>query len=210
MITSVDRSQLVRNLGKLYRRATDADIVSGEGWYPYARSIVRDWAGSYCLPDRTVANVIAAISPQCRWEDNLIIADDVLAGRPPSIHRALPRNVSIARRLIAEASFEQQLTSYMPYGPKVACFAENLVGSDHYVTVDTHALQAALADPTSTIALKWSRYLVFAQAYVIAAERAHRLPAEYQAILWHTWKRLHPAGEKRWLKKRKLSNWRTH
>ena len=66
-----------------------------------------------------------------------------------------------------------------------------------FVTVDTHAMQAALNDVKATYTLKWAPYAVFARCYVDAAKRLLRPPAEFQAIIWHTWKRMHPPASKR-------------
>ena len=65
---------MVANLKRLYRRSTAEDRYAGVQWYPSARRIVREWATHYHYHDSTVACVIAAISPQCPWERNLVIA----------------------------------------------------------------------------------------------------------------------------------------
>ena len=184
------RPELIRNLLKLYRQSTAADRAQGAAWYPAAHYIVQQWATTYCIHNATVACVIAAISPQTDWARNLIIADDTLAGRAPSISGALPKNVTKARRIIADAAFTT--LPYFLHGPKVASFAENLQGRMNMVTVDTHAMQAALADPLATYSLKWRPYRVFAECYAHAAVKVGLAPATFQAIIWHVWKRLYP------------------
>jgi hypothetical protein len=86
---------------------------------------------------------------------------------------------------------------YFPGGPKVCSFALNLAGNDTAVTVDTHASQAALGSTLRTYGLSWQPYMCFASAYEIAANRVSRPAAEFQAIIWHTWKRIHPPESKR-------------
>src|SRR5206468_38808 len=94
-------------------------------------------------------------------------------------------------------SLDNRMRYAFPFGPKVNSFARNLSGDDTVVTVDTHAMQAALNDVKSTYTLKWGPYNIFARCYVDAAKRIGRAPAEFQAILWFTWKRLHPPASKR-------------
>jgi len=192
--------EMVLNLNDIYRNALAVDVTLGEVWYPNARRIVSEWSDTYRFSETTVACVIAAISPQVPWTRNLIIADDILAGRPPSIG-AIRANVAKAVRI--RDSYRNGLTPietmrhFMPFGPKVAHFAENLSGNDALVTVDTHAMQAALDDVTATYTLGWTPYLVFAGAYTLAARQVNRSPAEFQAIIWHAWKRRYPPEVKR-------------
>jgi hypothetical protein len=81
-------------------------------------------------------------------------------------------------------------------GPKVAAFSRNLAGDYSAVTVDTHATQAALNDVTVTVGLNAPKYAAFAEAYNRASLVLDVEPATFQAIVWHTWKRLYPRVEK--------------
>ena len=191
------RERLVDNLLAVYARRTLSTEQDGHVWYPKARQIVREWSQTYNLPVNTVASVIAAISPQCDWERNLIIADDVLANRAISIGGCLGKNLSRAR-LIREQRTGRlaDLMLLFPQGPKVNCFAWNLAGHDNIVTIDTHGIQAALDDVTATITLKWTPYRIFAECYATAAARVGLSPTTFQATIWCTWKHLHPRVSK--------------
>jgi hypothetical protein len=186
--------KLASNLVALYATALPVDKVLGEQWYPKARAIVSQWAEHYGQSVETVACVVAALSPQNNWPTNLIQADDILANRPVSIG-GIRANIDKAERILRDRAI--RTIEYFPQGPKVASFAINLSGDDTAVTVDTHAMQAALANVQSTYTLKWQPYICFATAYEIAANRVGRLSAEFQAIIWHTWKRVHPPQAKR-------------
>ena len=192
------RAELVKNLVDAYLHASPAARHDGHAWYPKARRIVAEWAESYALPINTVASVVAAISPQCDWSRNLVIADDVLAERAISIGGALHKNIDKARRI--RTSPNHTLASMMqlfPHGPKVNCFAWNLAGNDRIVTIDTHMGQAACADVTATPRLAWVVYRIFAECTTIAATRVGIMPATFQAIVWHAWKERYPRTEKR-------------
>lgn len=183
------------NLVALYRdHATEADIRNGLTWYPDATAIMREWSNAYNLPLATVASVTAALSPQLEWSRNLIIADDILAGRQPSIGGALFANIDKAERVRnGSALFE-----VFKAAPKVASFAVNLAGDYvNAVTVDTHAAQAASGSVLSNARLTVPAYDAFAHAYHKAAQRVGYPPAFFQAIVWHAWKRMHPPERKR-------------
>ncbi len=192
------RPAIVRTLLKVYAKAEPAEITAGVGWYPNANAIVREWAGHYRYTVDTTAGVVAALSPQLEWERNLIIADDVLAGRNPSIGGVLHSNLRKAEIIrdsdwkSSKATIGARMLEIFPGGPKVNNFACNLAGDLSYVTVDTHAAQAGLNDPLAVVRLAWTQYRIFAACYTRAAEKAGRTPAEFQAIVWCVWKRLYP------------------
>lgn len=188
-------ARMVRNLLRLYRSATPADLKAGLAWYDDARKIVTDWAETYQQSTITVACVVAAISPQCEWKRNLIIADDVLAGRPASVGGALHVNIRKARAILFDRASD--ITRYFPTGPKVAAFALNLAGCYDWPTIDSHAAQAALNDPLLVLGLKPNAYECFARAYIAAARKVRLSPAVFQAIIWHVWKTKHPTQKKR-------------
>ena len=195
------RAAIEHNLLSLYSVASAVDIADGLAWYPKAHTIVLEWSEHYGYPIACVASVIAAISPQCEWTRNLIIAEDVLDGRPQSVGGALHVNVKKARRIRSARATD--ITAYFPYGPKVASFAVNLAGDYSHATIDTHAMQAALNDVLARYTLKIQPYQCFADCYARAADSVGLEPAHFQAILWHTWKRLHPrvskiAARKQW------------
>jgi hypothetical protein len=200
--------EMRRNLRKVWAQATDGDKAQGAAWYPEAQAIVREWSTHYGQSIPTVASVIAALSPQCRWERNLVCATNVLDGQPMSLGEGALR-VNYEK---AEAILRDRAESIMPYfksAPKVASFQQNLQGNMEFVTVDTHAAQAALNDPTAKISLKWAPYTVFAAVYAAEAASVGLEPATYQAILWVTWKRLYSPEEKRaQIRKQKVTKYR--
>jgi hypothetical protein len=183
------KSELVANLLRIYAGRTASDHTQGLAWYPKARHIVWEWSATYGYSVRTVASVTAALSPQTAWDRNLLQAEDVLAGRSTSIG-GIQANVHKAQRIRDDRA--ESTLPYFPHGPKVHCFSENLAGNDTCVTVDTHALQAALCDPQATITLRWRPYLVFGECYTTAAREVGLLPSVFQAIVWHVWKRQYP------------------
>ena len=191
-----EHTRMVSNLLTLYRQqTTEDDYQHGLVWYPNAHHIVCEWADHYERSIANVACIVAALSPQCTWERNLIAADDILAGNPVSIGGVLGANIFKAERIRNDRA--SHTLDYFPHGPKVASFAANLAGDWDFVTVDGHALQAALTDVTSTRTLRWSAYSAVASAYQSAARVTGNQPAHFQAILWHTWKRLNPPVAKR-------------
>ena len=64
-------TQHVRNILKVYRRATSEDVANGLEWYDRAKryaSIISNLSG---VNLNTVVGVMAALSPNNRWERNV-------------------------------------------------------------------------------------------------------------------------------------------
>jgi hypothetical protein len=184
-----------RNLRRLYARATDADKREGLAWYPTAQAACLTWADAFNVEARTIACVIAAISPQCDWTSNLRIAFEVLSGQTLVTGGALRANVAKARRILADRALVT--TGYFKSGPKVEAFALNLAGHGWAVTIDNHAIQAARNDPARTMAVRATAYSIFADCYHDVAVGFGLRPCDFQAIIWCIWKRRYPAGRKR-------------
>lgn len=190
------------NLRRHYARATPADIAEGLAWYPTAVAGSAKWAEWFGVNERTVACVIAAISPQCDWTSNLRIAFEVLSGQTLVTGGALRSNVAKARRILADKA--TSLDSYFKSGPKVTAFARNLSGDSDAVTIDTHAIQAALNDPTVYKGLHASAYEVIAGCYRDVARELGVKPCDFQAIIWCAWKRRYPRHKKNSIRRARL------
>lgn len=196
---------LASNINRIMAVAGPSDIRNGVAWYPNARAIVDEWAALFQHDPRTVAAVIAALSPQLEWRRNLVIAADILAGHAPSIGTpvALPRNVGIAEAI--RDTRATSLDAYFKQGHKVKAFAANLAGDLTRVTVDTHGAQIAAGSPLANLRVDTLEpYTRVARAYATVAGRYGLAPATLQAITWLTWKRLYPRDTKRIARSTKL------
>jgi hypothetical protein len=186
------------NLRKVYARATDADKREGLAWYPTAAAGCNTWAQGFGLDARTIASVIAAISPQCDWTSNLRIAFELLSGQPRVTGGALRANVEKARQILNDRA--HGVAGYFKVAPKVTAFSRNLAGDDSVVTIDAHAAQAA----TNNLGISTVRpaaYVVFSQCYVDVARELGIRPCDFQAIVWCAWKRRYSPERKRAIKR---------
>jgi len=190
------------NLRRLYAVANDGERLQGASWYADAHGIMRDWSKSYAVSVETAACVTAAVSPQCEWTRNLIIADDILAERPVSVGGALHANIAKARIILNDTKgvgafpVSTVMKAVFPSGPKVNAFARNLAGDETAVTIDAHAYQAAVNNPVDSRSIKPNIYTQIADVYRSTAEELGMSPARFQATIWLVWKRLYPRKEK--------------
>ena len=184
-----------QNIAHVYSLATAQEHTDGMTWYPRVHAIVCDWADTFERSIANVACVVAALSPQCAWTRNLIIAADVLSGNPPSIGGSITSFLRIAERIRDDRATDT--VTYFKQGCKVRSFAANLAGNFDIVTVDTHGAQVAAGCPKANLRVDtWARYEPVARAYVETAQHIGIRPSELQAITWLVWKRLYPQGRK--------------
>ena len=192
----VDRFR--ENFVSHYHEASPAELAAGRSWYPDAHAKVATWATFAERSERNVAALVAVLSPQCPWDRNLQIAEDILCNGYSNTFGALPVNVLKAERVLAENV--ENTRDVMPTGRKVENFARNLSGDYNAVTVDTHMVQAAWNDVTVPAGPYFKRpiaYDAIANAVRLCADEVGETPAAFQAIVWTVWKRLHASGVKR-------------
>ena len=193
-------TQHVRNILKVYHMATDDDMRAGIEWYARAKREAEFISSRLGLPVSTVVGVMAALSPNNRWERNKVdafnlcsayvkglTADDI---KVSTYHNMKAKAWTILEdRLVRDDDILARLN-----GQKIRSFYSNIMGLDE-VTVDGHALNIArgyrvgLTDDATNIGVKMYRELQ--SAYVRAAKRAGVKPHEMQAITWTVWKRVH-------------------
>lgn len=193
-------TQHVRNILKVYRMATDEDMRAGIEWYARAFREARSISSRLALPVSTVVGVMAALSPNNRWERNKVDAFNLCSAyvkgltvddlKVSTYHKMKVKAWSILEdRLVADDAILDRLN-----GQKIRSFYSNIMGLDE-VTVDGHALNIArgyrvgLTDDDTNIGVRLYRDLQ--AAYVRAAKRAGIKPHEMQAVTWTVWKRIH-------------------
>lgn len=190
----------VRNILKVYRRATQDDTANGIEWYDRAKREAEDIASLYGLPVRTVVGVMAALSPNNKWVRNVKDADtmckawvygDCLSDFKVSCYNTMKDKAwSI---LVDELDDDTDILTRLN-GQKIRSFYSNILGLDE-VTIDGHALNIARGKREGLTSDKTNmgkrEYRELQAAYVKAALRVKVKPHVLQAITWTTWKRIH-------------------
>ena len=190
----------VRNILKTYRIATVSDVSDGVEWYDRAKRMASWIAKETNIPETTVIGVMAALSPNNRWERNckdaLTMCQAWISGDTTDDFKVSCYNKMKQK---AWSILEDDLTTDDAIltrlnGQKIRSFYSNIRGLDE-VTIDGHALNIArgrregLTSDKTNMGKKQYRELQL--AYVTAAKRVKVKPHELQAITWTTWKRIH-------------------
>ena len=193
-------TQYVRNILKLYRQASNEDTANGVEWYARAERMAVWIADKHKLPYTSVIGVMAALSPNNRWERNCKDTDtmcgawqngDSLDDFKVSCYNTMKQK---AWSILQDDLIDDEDILTRLNGQKIRSFYSNIRGLDE-VTIDGHALNIARGKREGLTSDKTNmgkrEYRELQAAYVKAALRVKVKPHVLQAITWTTWKRVH-------------------
>jgi hypothetical protein len=192
-IAPLNSAPLTRAILALFDGAEESQRVDGELWYQTALADCESLAREFNLTTVQAVGVVAALSPNLRWDRNILAARNVLSGRAST---AYPANEFKARRI---QSGEAPLD--VLGGLKVRAFFQNILsgGFDRAVTIDGHAFNAAygLVQPVKQARITPRDNLRLQTAYRTAARLRGVTAPAMQATVWIVWREL-VLGGTRW------------
>ena len=189
-----------RNIIRLYQQATPEDHAAGLAWYMKANAACERISRREGLPVYIVAGVVAALSPNNRWERNLVDAENLIhayvIGAPedsvnPCTYKAMRAK---AWRILEELPNDSAGVMQILNGQKIKSFFSNIMGLED-ITIDGHARniyyneRINLTDNRTNIGVKEYRFLQ--SEYRKAAKRLDVAAHIVQAVTWTAWRRLH-------------------
>jgi hypothetical protein len=194
-------SKEVRNILKIYRQATPQDHDTGLAWYAKARDAAVSLSVQHDVPLRVVVGVIAALSPNNKWERNVkdagVMIAAFLGGEPVEVCKTstYTKMRDKAWSILAAVPENDNEVISILNGQKIVSFFCNIMGHDSVVTIDGHAYNIAqgkrvgLTDDATSMSK--GVYKDMQEAYARAAKRVGLKVYELQAITWVAWKRIH-------------------
>ena len=193
-----------RHIVARFMDATSLEIEQGRQWYVLAYEVAKRISLQYELNTETVAAVIAALSPNNKWERNIKDAENVVAAfMLGSVDDAMNVKVCTYRKNLAKAvdilnachcNYEEILK-----GPKVIEFYHCIIGQSD-VCIDGHAYSIWVGERLTmkevpSIGKKLREVIKndYIQATHFINDNSDEFftPYEIQAITWVAHKRLH-------------------
>lgn len=158
---------LTRRVTALVRTGTEDQLKRGRCWYVEAHGHASELAADYGFTVDQTSGVIAALSPQTQWWQNLMLArqaceyGEILQGHTGDAMRKV-------NAILADAN-AQPLD--VLGGLKVRSFYQNIraMGYDSAVTIDRHAYDIATGVRLNGSSLTPKRYAATAEVYTRAA-----------------------------------------
>jgi hypothetical protein len=174
------------------------EIQEGEDWYARANLIARNIGNAYNVDWETVAGVIAALSPNNRWDRNVADTERLVKAYCAGGFDAdavkvctFGNNKDKAIRILSGESPRDVLG-----GLKVQAFYGCIVG-DNDVCVDGHAYSIWVGEriaTSKTPKISPKLYHSIASDYRVATDQINAitgkqyLPSQVQAITWVVWR----------------------
>ena len=187
-----------RNIRAVFDRATPADIAEGIAWYAEARENCARMSELYGIPVDAAAGMVAALSPNAKWERNLrdawALAGALAAGHSPDTVKCQ----TYGANKVKAVQIWQAAKIGLPYagiakGRKVTSFASNIAsgGEDDAVTVDFHAYGIAQGRKFTTATATFGApvYRLISAAYRKVAQDVGITAPQLQAVTWLVWRR---------------------
>lgn len=192
MYTPRHTQHMVRRILDTAHSAEPHEYTEGLLWYTRAHDEAQRLAYRHATNVATVVGVIAALSPQCGWSENLRRADALLlTGESVGLFSDKALRIYAGEDPLAVLG-----------GPKTRAFYQCMLepeGLHEAVVVDRHAFDVAVGretdDKTRKVLERKGQYDLFADAYRKAAAGTNGLhPHELQAIAWVRWRNLKADG----------------
>jgi hypothetical protein len=195
------------NILAVFFKATDLETINGAEWYPAANHAAQIMAIRYSVTLETVAGVIAALSPNNKWERNLTDADSMIRAYSMGGHNAadsIKVGTYNANKTKALAILSGDDCLQILGGLKVRAFYDCIIGGDS-VCVDGHAYAiwtGGYIPTTKTPKITPKLYDAISADYRLAAAtincilQAEYSAAQIQAITWVAWRRMIKEGSK--------------
>ena len=189
-----------KNIIAIYKLANASEIKHGLTWYVNANTDCMRIANTLELPLHIVIGVVSALSPNNKWERNIVNAEDLCNAfingqdmdsiKVSTYHKMKQKAWHILETM---PSYDETIT--ILNGKKIVSFFRNISGDETDITIDGHARNIYYNDrqglTTPNTNIKKNEYLDIQKAYLRASKKLGVKAYELQAITWVAWRRIH-------------------
>jgi hypothetical protein len=196
-----------RNITGILSLSTEADIFEGKEWYARAHRFGVQLIAAYDVTMGQAVGVIAALSPNNKWERNCADADRLidayLSDHDLSLTKVCTYNTNKQKAIdilsLDTESLDNEAIVSILKGRKVTAFYRSIMGDPNAVCVDGHAYSVFIGQripTTKTPSISASLYETIQRAYCLVADRSYEIcghkltPTQVQAVTWVTYRRL--------------------
>ena len=195
----------IRNILAMYMQASPVDTQEGTVWYNNAYQICWALSEKYNLPLSTVVGVVSALSPNNKWDRNIMDAENIIRAYVgeydyPKVCTFTGNKDKAITILECEIDSSDNICAILK-GNKTIAFFRGIYtnGQCDEITVDGHAFNIWRGMYTSlneVPAISNKLYKTVSDAYKEAAETINNLEgtkysaAQIQAITWVTHRRV--------------------
>ncbi|MER5643970.1 hypothetical protein [Streptosporangium sp. NPDC002524] len=177
------RELYVNNIIRVWDSATCDQLARGRNWYPTANQLAEMMSDGHVVKG---AGVIAALSANKRWGENIVLANRAFGAGKASGH--FSDAIRKAERIMSGEQPEQVLPMDIKTGHFYRCILDPT--DPDAICIDRHAHDIAVGErygQRSRGLGARGRYALMAHVYREAAQRLGELPQVVQAVTWVVW-----------------------
>lgn len=183
-LTKYQRSKVRVNLREIFNSATEADIVGGVKWYKGAHDICLKYATKYDTTTERVAQIMSTLSPNNKWERNIIDTECVLKAVKAGATADQVKVCTFHANKFKAFAIARGELSIAATSPKTFAFVRNIGAlDDTKVTIDLWHLRACFGETIET-GLTLKRYRELERITIDEAKKVGLKGYEFQAIVW--------------------------
>ncbi len=179
--------KISNNLDYFFNLATKTDITNGKIWYPNSNDFCKEVANKYNCTPFLVANVVSALSPRNKWEQNL---KDTITIFEAVKNNIAPENIKVctfhSNKFKAYNSAKNNILIDASAN-KTFAFCENVGNlNSNYITVDIWHLRACFGKKIAIGSAQIGN-VAYQQISRLTQSKAKQVGLkgyEYQAIVW--------------------------
>ena len=197
--TQISHKLMIKNIKAMYQSSNIQQVNAGMAWYQNAQDQAQVIAIKHDVPVYIVVAVIAALSPNNKWDRNIQNADDLIAAflngdAIESVKVSTYHKMKQKAWSILETMPDYDMAKTILNGQKITSFFMDIMG-EFNVSIDGHARNIAynervgLTDDRTNIGVR--EYRALQSAYYDAAKILGLMPYQLQAITWTAWRDQH-------------------
>lgn len=195
---------VMNNIVAIFSQASISELSQGMQWYSVARTGAFILASEHGISLNKAAGVIAALSPNLKWERNIQAADTIIKAKKLGIdYKDATCSAYKANRLKAYQVLECDNDDDIPVilnGLKITSFYNCIIDpSTDDICIDGHAkciyFNERLVLKNNSI--NKTQYRFLQKEYRMATETINAAfgfsltPSQVQAVTWIVWRRIH-------------------
>jgi len=186
-LSAYQLKKINKNLDFFFNASTDANIKDGLNWYKGANIKANVIAKKYKLDAYKVAQVISALSPRNKWEQNIKDADKVCEAFKLGLHPTDIKVCTFHTNKFKAFNILANKVDITQKSLKTYNFVHNIAYlSDEHLTVDIWHLRACFKDDIKISSSSIGK-VAYSQIKKLTLKKANKLGVkgyELQAILW--------------------------
>lgn len=182
-------TKVSKNLDLFFNLATEKEIKQGKSWYIKANNFCLDMAQKYSCSTFLVAQVVSALSPRNKWEQNLRDAEKVLKAVKIGLQPEQIKVCTFNKNKFKAFQIAKGLQQISPDSKKTYNFCKNIAYlCNESLTVDIWHLRACFKEFKNIGSAQVGK-LAYEQIKSLTIKKAKKLGLkgfELQAIIWLT------------------------